>query len=87
MNSLNPINTYNIPPMSSLTGGMIPNPMASLGDDSYSHHRHSHHTQLHQPHHHHYNFTASKVWSTEPEDMGMGMGVLGLTSFVGAGSP
>jgi hypothetical protein len=45
----------------------------------------SHHTQLHQAHHHHYNFTTSKVWSTEPEDMGMG--VLGLTSFVGAGSP
>jgi len=92
MNSLNSMNnsmnnTYNIPPMSSLTGGMIPNPMASLADDShYGHHHHHHyHPQPHQQQH--YNFSASKVWSTEPESMGMGLGVLGLSSFVGAGSP
>jgi len=90
MNSLNPINnSYNIPPMSSLTGGMIPNPMASLEDDSSHYAHHHHHPQLHQQHH--YNFTASKVWSSEPESMGMGMGMgmglIGLSPFVGAGSP
>lgn len=83
MNSLNPINNYNIPPMSSLTEGMIPNPMASLTDDShYGHHHHNNnHLQLHQQQQH-YNMHGSKVW---PEDMGMG--VVGLAPFVGAGSP
>ena len=80
MNSLNPLNTYSIPPMSSLTGGMIHHPMSSLADDTYSHHQ-IHHSQ------HHYNFAPSKVWSTEPEDMGMGLGIVGLAPFVGAGSP
>lgn len=80
MNSLNPINTYNIPPMSSLTGGIIHHPMSSLADDTYSHHQ-NHQSQ------HHYNFAPSKVWSSEPEDMGMGLGIVGLAPFVGAGSP